>query len=90
MTAGEWLKWSQVFFASGQYDVYVRYSSSASDNQLKLAVGGTTQTVTVPSSNGQYVGTKLLSGVAVDGKVDIQLTFVTAGINVDFVELVKR
>jgi hypothetical protein len=90
VTAGEWLKWSQVFFANGKYDVYVRYASSANDNQLELAVGGTTQTVNVPSSNGQYVGTKLLSGVALNGKVDVQLTFVSAGINLDFVELVKR
>ena len=89
VTAGEWLKWSQVFFANGSYDVYVRYSSSAS-NQLELAVGGTTQTVTIPSSNGQYVGTKLLSGVALNGKVDVQLTFVSAGVDLDFVELVKR
>ena len=90
VTAGEWLKWRQVFFAKGQYDVYLRYASSASNNQLQLSVGGTTQAVTLPSSNGQYIGTKILSGVAVNGKVDVQLSFVTAGINLDFVELVKR
>jgi hypothetical protein len=33
---------------------------------------------------------KLLSGVALNGKVDVQLSFVTAGMNLDFVELVKR
>ena len=33
--------------------------------------------MTVRTSNGQHVGTKLPSGVALNGKVDVQLSFVS-------------
>jgi len=90
VTAGEWLKWQQVFFAPGQYDVYLRYSSTNAQNQLTLMVGTSTQSLTVPSSSGQYTGLKIASGIAINGPVDIQLMFDTADINVDFIELVKH
>jgi hypothetical protein len=56
---------------------------------LRLDVGGSTQSFSVPASGGDYAGTKIASALQLNGNVDVQLTFLTQGIDVDFVEFVK-
>lgn len=88
-TAGEWLEWNQVYLASGQYDVYIRYASSATDNRVTLAFGCSSKTVSLASTSGAFTGTKIISGISLSGKTDVQLTFATPGIQVDFIQLDK-
>jgi len=90
VTANEWLKWQHVFLANGTYDVYARYASSVDTNNITLTMGGQTIPVNVSNSSGQYIGTKIASGVALSGPIDIQLTFLTAGISLDFIEFVRH
>jgi hypothetical protein len=90
VTASEWLAWQHVFLASGMYDVYARYSSSTDSNQFTLKLGSTTVHVALPGSSAQWSGTKIASAVSLGGPTDIQLTFETAGIDLDFIEFVKE
>lgn len=90
VTANEWLKWQHVFFANATYDIYARYSLSAGANQLTLALGSSTVPVILASSSAQWVGTKIASAVPLNGPTDVRLTFQTSGVNLDFVEFVRR
>jgi hypothetical protein len=80
---GDWLLWKAPFFASGTYDVYIRYSSPTACN-LTLSMGGKTDNVSLPSTSGVFQGKKIIVSRTLSGNNDIKLSFQTAGIQVDF------
>jgi len=80
---GDWLLWKAPLFASGTYDVYIRYASSTAGN-LTLLMGGKTDNISLPSTSGAFQGKKIISSRSLSGNNDIKLSFQTAGMQVDF------
>jgi len=81
---GDWLLWKTPFFASGTYDVYIRYESTVSSNIVTLTIGGKTDNISLPSTSGAFQGKKIISSRSLSGNNDIKLSFQTAGMQVDF------
>jgi hypothetical protein len=85
--AGDWLKWKAPFFASGNYDVFLRYSATAIDNRIFLSLSGKNDTVSLPPTAGVFEGKKIVSSRSLSGNSDIKITLLTAGIQVDFLQV---
>jgi Domain of unknown function (DUF5010)/DUF5010 C-terminal domain len=85
--AGDWLKWKAPFFASGNYDIFLRYSSTAVDNRIVLSLAGKNDTISLPSTLGAFQGKKIISSRSLSGNNDVKITFLTAGIQVDFLQV---
>jgi len=86
--AGDWLLWKEVFFAQGNYEAFIRYSSSSAENRIALSIGGKIDTVSLPQTNGAFMGKKIATR-ALSDKTDVKVTMITGGINVDFVQISK-
>jgi hypothetical protein len=79
---GDWLLWKAPYFASGTYDVYMRYASSSAAN-ITISIGGKTDNVSLPSTSGAFQGKKIITSRSLSGTNDIKLTMQTAGMQVD-------
>ena len=79
----DWLLWKAPFFASGTYDVYIRYASSTACN-LTLLMGGKTDNISLPSTSGVFQGKKIIASRSLSGTNDITMTIQTAGTQIDF------
>ncbi len=88
--AGDWLKWKQAFFSAGTYDAYLRYAATTADNRIVLSFAGKNDTVALPSTSGVFQGKKIITARPItSGKQDITMTFLTAGLQVDFMQINK-
>jgi hypothetical protein len=88
--AGDWLLWRDAFFANGSYDVYFRYSASSSDNRIVFSMAGKNDTISLPSTDGVFKGKKISSRTLASGNRDLKLTFLTPGMNLDFLQVSNR
>jgi hypothetical protein len=91
IAATEWLKWYQVKFDTGNYDIYIKYASTASKGIQFLM--GTNTNYTLPSTGGlsTYQGLKIATRYLTSGTAyDFRLKFSSSNnLNVDYLQFVK-
>jgi hypothetical protein len=94
IAAGEWIRWKQVMFDIGNYDIYIRYASTASHN-IQFVIETDTNSITLPSTGSMstYKGLKIASKYltnAGSNRYDFQVNFLQSGdLNVDYIQFVK-